>query len=75
MVQPQTLTITEGENGSYTVVLSSQPTGTVTVSAVGEREQRRSVPAESLRSPATSWNDDGDGDRGEDGTRWWRRLR
>ena len=41
VVAPETLTITEGSSDRYTVVLSSQPTGTVTVSPCGERRQRR----------------------------------
>ena len=64
VVQPQTLTITEGENGSYTVVLTSQPTDTVTVtpSVSGAGAGDVSVSAEVLTFTATSWRDGTDGD-------------
>ena len=48
VVQPQTLTITEGGNDTYTVVLSSQPTGTVTVSPSVSGNSDVSVSAEVL---------------------------
>ena len=58
VVQPQTLTITEGDNDRYTVVLSSQPTGsdTVTVSPSVSGDSDVSVSAEVLTFTATSWS-------------------
>ena len=56
VVQPQTLTITEGESDRYTVVLTSQPTGTVTVSPSVSGNSDVSVSAESLTFTTTSWS-------------------
>ena len=56
VVQPKELTITEGENDRYTVVLSSQPTGTVTVSPSVSGNGDVSVSAESLTFTGGNWS-------------------
>ena len=58
VVQPRTLTITEGERDRYTVVLSSQPTGSgsVTVSPSVSGNSDVSVSVEVLTFTATSWS-------------------
>ena len=56
VVQPKELTITEGENDRYTVVLSSQPTGTVTVSPSVSGNSDVSVSAESLTFTGGNWS-------------------
>ena len=56
VVQPQTLTITEGDNDTYTVVLSSQPTGTVTVTPSVSGNSDVSVSAESLTFTSGNWS-------------------
>ena len=56
VVQPQTLTITEGESDRYTVVLSSQPTGTVTVTPGVSGDGDVSVSAEVLTFTGGNWS-------------------
>ena len=56
VVQPQTLTITEGDNDRYTVALSSQPTGTVTVSPSVSGNSDVSVSAQSLTFTSGNWS-------------------
>ena len=55
-VSPTALTVTEGSSDSYTVVLTSQPNGNVTV-AVGGASGDVSVDKETLTFTTNNWND------------------
>ena len=50
------MTITEGDNDRYTVVLSSQPTGTVTVTPGVSGNSDVSVSAEVLTFTSGNWS-------------------
>ena len=55
-VSPEELTVTEGGSASYTVVLTSQPTGEVTVTPAVNESADASVAAAALTFDATSWS-------------------
>ena len=55
MVSPTSLTIDEGDSGDYTVVLNSQPTGDVTVTAVSS-DPAVMVVSEPLIFTPSDWN-------------------
>ena len=55
-LRPATLTVAEGARGSYTVTLTSEPTGTVTVD-VSPPDPDLTVEPAQLSFTATSWNE------------------
>ena len=55
-VSQESLSILEGESGSYTVVLNTQPTGTVTITASGGDTTVATVTPSSLTFTTTNWN-------------------
>ena len=55
-VSQESLSILEGESGSYTVVLNTQPTGTVTITASGGDTTVATVTPSSLTFTTTNWD-------------------
>ena len=55
-LSPTSLTVEEGESGSYTVVLNTQPTGTVTITAGSSDTTVATVMPSSLTFTTTNWN-------------------
>ena len=55
-VSQESLSILEGESGSYTVVLGSEPTGTVTITASSGDATVATVTPSSLTFTTTNWN-------------------
>ena len=56
-VSPTDLTIEEGENDSYTVVLDAQPSGNVTIEVAVPENSGISVEPASLTFTASNWNE------------------
>ena len=54
-VSPEALTVSEGGTGSYTVALSTQPTGAVTVAVGGTKDADLSVDEAGLTFSTTNW--------------------
>ena len=57
-VSPTTLTVHEGNNATYTVVLDTGPTGNVTVAVGGISGTGLSVDSSTLTFTTTSWDDE-----------------
>ena len=57
-VSPTSLSVTEGGSNSYTVVLDSQPTGTVTVTPSASGSPDVSVSGEALTFTASDWEEE-----------------
>ena len=55
-VSQESLSVLEGESGSYTVVLNTQPTGTVTITASSSDTTVATVMPSSLTFTTTNWN-------------------
>ena len=55
-VSQESLSVVEGESGSYTVVLNTQPTGTVTITAGSSDTTVATVMPSSLTFTTTNWN-------------------
>ena len=55
-VSQESLSVLEGESGSYTVVLNTQPTGTVTITAGSSDTTVATVMPSSLTFTTTNWN-------------------
>ena len=55
-LSPTSLTVEEGESGSYTVVLDTQPSGTVTITASSSDTTVATVTPPSLTFTTSNWN-------------------
>ncbi len=56
VLSPSTLTVAEGEGGTYTVRLSTEPTGQVTVAVTGHSGTDLTLDTASLTFTTASWN-------------------
>ena len=57
-VSPTTLTVQEGDDATYTVVLGSEPTGTVTITVGGLSGTGLSVDKSTLTFTTTTWDEE-----------------
>ncbi len=55
VLAPESLTIAEGESGTFTVVLAAVPTGTVTVAVLSDHDEVTASPG-SLTFTTSNWN-------------------
>ena len=55
-ISPGNLTVTEGDTGSYTVVLATQPTGVVTVTPASADTIAVTVSPAALAFTTSNWN-------------------